>query len=166
VLVLNGESWADALVFTPDGSRLIASRPTRHVDAWPLPHGERVWSLGPFNRPNPTVCIHPSGRFVFLAGRGPFAVVSLADGEEVRVVVGGGYVEQVVVSPDGARAAAKVIDAGNARFVGFRCDTNGALTLDWEVAGTSRCSIGRIRERGEPGHDRRPARLHPRRGER
>jgi WD40 repeat protein len=138
MLLLDGNSWAHTLRFAPDGSQLVVGRADGHVDVWALPAGKLVQTLGPFNRPNPTVCIHPGCRFLFLGGRGPFSVVPLGDGAISPVATGNGHVEQIVVSTDGTRVAVKVGSRDQTLLLGFRCDAAGALTLAWEASNTSR----------------------------
>src|SRR5437764_5389364 len=84
VLILEGEPAANSVAFTPDGTRLLVGWGGRAIDVWALPEGKRERTLGPFGDIDTSFAVHPSGRFIFVAGEQPLRAVSLAD-ERVEV---------------------------------------------------------------------------------
>jgi WD40 repeat protein len=106
VLVLDSESPANTLAFTPDGTRLVVGRGDGHVEVWTVPGGERLHRWGPFSQPILELISHPGAEFVFVVAGSLLATVSLVTAEITDSVRTWGGFSRAIVSPDGARIIA------------------------------------------------------------
>lgn len=125
MLVLDGESPANTLAFTPDGSRLVVGRGDGHVEVWAIPSGERLhrWET---SVEQPVLAAHASGQFVVLGSKYAISTVTLAGRGLCNGPPGA---DRVLVSPLGEWVVTHT--SGN-RLLGLRCTPDGSLGAGWE----------------------------------
>jgi WD40 repeat protein len=134
VLILEGETAAHQVAFTPDGARLIVWRHERTLEVWELPAGKLVRSVGPFNGAHNDTgfALHPSGQVAFVADHG-IGIATLGDPPAVTRIEPG-VIGRVLASPNGEWVVASGRSGGEERLWGFRCSEAGELLPAWEVA--------------------------------
>jgi WD40 repeat protein len=120
VLVLEGESAADGLRFTTDGTRLLAARRDGGVDVRTPATGERAELLPPLNLKRDilkVLVLHTTGAVRVAYGEQP--VAASLSGRPPSIVVGVGGVEQLIISPNWVVVTRP--DFGGQRLAGCRC---------------------------------------------
>lgn len=126
MLVLDGDSPANTLAFTPDGTRFVVGRGDGHVEVWTVPGGERLHRWALFVEP-PVLTVHPSGQFVLLGSEYAITTV-LLDGRGIGNGPPGAY--RLLISPSGAWTV--VQERRGNRLLGLRCTPDGSLRAGWE----------------------------------
>ena len=133
MFILDGESPANGLAFTVDGSRLVVWRQARVLEVWELQTGKRLHANGSFwyASSQASFALHPEVRVAFVADHA-ISVASLDGAEEVSRVEPG-RVWRVIASPDGQWVIASGRSRGEDRLFGLRYSEDGALRPVWEV---------------------------------
>src|SRR5262245_40719707 len=133
MLILEGESAAYTVAFTPEGTRLVLWR-ARCLEVCELPGGKLVQSAGPFGGTflDSSFALHPSGRVAYVPDCG-ITPVSLDD-RPAPASLRPANVSHMIVSPNGKWLAAKGRRDGEERLYGFRCSETGELSPAWEDA--------------------------------
>jgi WD40 repeat protein len=132
MLILDGDSAANSLAFTSDGTRLVTAR-ANGFDVWSLADGKLTHSVRTRGE-DPSRCsvaVHPNGSFAFVAGH-VLTAVSLTVADYVVSVRSGNRFDRVVISPDGTRVIASNRDR---RLHGYLFYTpHSEFDLVWEVS--------------------------------
>ncbi|QDU21855.1 protein kinase domain-containing protein [Urbifossiella limnaea] len=149
-----GTHRAYGLAFTPDGKHLAACD-WGWGEKGPLPSTVRVWDVetaetvatfkSEVGRLD-ALAFRPDGKQLVASGDDGVQVWDAFAGESVRVIPGCGYVWQLGLSPDGARAAVRDQASGGVRVVDLGSGAEVKLLdgLDGGVAATAFSPDGRL----------------------
>lgn len=113
------------MAFTPDSTRLIAEGRWGRLSLWTLASSTRIQLREPGSDYHMALAVHPSNRYVLVAGRTAFSVISFTT-EPDRNVPNAGTARTVFTSADGRWVILGPTHGGR-RVSAFRCDETGAF---------------------------------------